>query len=247
MMLRTRGLTKRFGALAAVDGVDLDIQRGKLTSIIGPNGAGKSTLFNLISGCLAPDTGKIDFDGQSAENKRPDQLLARGLARSFQITNLFGGLSVRENVRLAAQANVSRWRFLQRVESVPEPQAKVRRLLDRFELCHLADHEAKHLSHGDQRRLEIAVCMASDPKLLMLDEPTQGMAHHETQMTGNLVRSLVGDVTILLIEHDIDLVMDVSDTVVVMHQGCKIAEGSPDAISAHAAVQDAYLGISADA
>ena len=245
-MLQTRGLTKAFGALRAVDQVDLEVAHGQLTSIIGPNGAGKSTLFNLISGPLKPDHGEIRFEGEPITGRPPYELLQKGIARSFQITNLFGGLTVAENVRLAAQAKTPRREFLSLLDRLEEPQRVAAELLDRFELGHLAGEEARHLSHGDQRRLEIAVCMASRPKLLMLDEPTQGMARDETKKTDELIRKLVGAVTVLLIEHDIDLVMSISDKVVVMHQGRKLAEGTPEKVRHDPEVQDAYLGRMSD-
>ncbi len=245
-MLETHGLTKAFGALAAVDQIDLEVPRGQLTSIIGPNGAGKSTLFNLISGQLQPDQGEIRFEGEPITGRPPYELLKKGIARSFQITNLFGGLTVAENLRLAAQAKTPRRWFLTSLDRLEKPLKIAAELLDRFELAHLAAEEARHLSHGDQRRLEIAVCMASRPKLLMLDEPTQGMAREETKKTDELIRKLVGAVTVLLIEHDIELVMSISDKVVVMHQGRKIAEGVPETVRRNPEVQDAYLGRMSD-
>jgi branched-chain amino acid transport system ATP-binding protein len=245
-MLETHGLTKAFGALAAVDQIDLEVPRGQLTSIIGPNGAGKSTLFNLISGQLQPDQGEIRFEGEPITGRPPYELLKKGIARSFQITNLFGGLTVAENLRLAAQAKTPRRWFLTSLDRLEKPLKIAAELLDRFELAHLAAEEARHLSHGDQRRLEIAVCMASRPKLLMLDEPTQGMAREETKKTDELIRKLVGAVTVLLIEHDIELVMSISDKVVVMHQGRKIAEGAPETVRRDPEVQDAYLGRMSD-
>lgn len=245
-MLRASGLTKTFGALAAVDHVDLEIPRGQLTSIIGPNGAGKSTLFNLISGAIPPDEGDIYFDELPITGRPPHELLRKGIARSFQITNLFGGLTVAENLRLAAQAKITRRRFLITLDRLEEPYEVAVELLDKFELGHLANEPACHLSHGDQRRLEIAVCMASRPKLLMLDEPTQGMAREETDKTDKLIRELVGLVTVLLVEHNIDLVMNISDKVVVMHQGRIIAEGTPDKVRNDPEVLDAYLGRVAD-
>jgi ABC-type branched-chain amino acid transport systems, ATPase component len=245
-MLETHGLTKAFGALAAVDQIDLEVPRGQLTSIIGPNGAGKSTLFNLISGQLQPDQGEIRFEGEPITGRPPYELLKKGIARSFQITNLFGGLTVAENLRLAAQAKTPRRWFLTSLDRLEKPLKIAAELLDRFELAHLAAEEARHLSHGDQRRLEIAVCMASRPKLLMLDEPTQGMAREETKKTDELIRKLVGAVTVLLIEHDIELVMSISDKVVVMHQGRKIAEGAPETVRRNPEVQDAYLGRMSD-
>src|ERR1700693_5613137 len=158
-MLQTRGLTKAFGALAAVDQVDLEVPRGQLTSIIGPNGAGKSPLFTLISGSLRPDQGEIRFEGEPITGRPPYDLLKKGISRSFQITNLFGGLTVAENLRLAAQARTPRHQFLSSLDRLKEPRRIAAELLDRFELTHLAAEEARHLSHGDQRRLEISGCI----------------------------------------------------------------------------------------
>jgi branched-chain amino acid transport system ATP-binding protein len=249
-ILSVRGLTVRFGALVAVNDVSFDAERGRITSVIGPNGAGKSTLFNLISGAIAPRAGRTLLDGADVTGWTPDRLLKAGLARSFQITNLFFELSVRENLRLAAQfvqpgpqlANV-----LRPVSASRVALARVDELTERFGLHDKLDELAGYLSHGEQRRLEIAVALAARPRLLLLDEPTQGMSHTDTQDTAALIRSLAGDLSILLIEHDVELVMNLSDHVVVMHQGAKLAEGTPQAVRANPAVQAAYFGEHRDA
>jgi branched-chain amino acid transport system ATP-binding protein len=249
-ILSVRGLTVRFGALVAVNDVSFDAERGRITSVIGPNGAGKSTLFNLISGAIAPRAGRTLLDGADVTGWTPDRLLKAGLARSFQITNLFFELSVRENLRLAAQfvqpgpqlANV-----LRPVSASRVALARVDELTERFGLHDKLDELAGYLSHGEQRRLEIAVALAARPRLLLLDEPTQGMSHTDTQDTAALIRNLAGDLSILLIEHDVELVMNLSDHVVVMHQGAKLAEGTPQAVRANPAVQAAYFGEHRDA
>jgi branched-chain amino acid transport system ATP-binding protein len=250
IILSVERLTVRFGALAAVNDVSFVAERGRITSVIGPNGAGKSSLFNLISGAIRPQAGRVTLDGRDVTGWRPDRLLAAGLSRSFQITNLFFELTVRENLRLAAQfvqpgpqlSNV-----LRPVAASRAALARVDELVERFDLHAKLDELAGYLSHGEQRRLEIAVSLAARPRLLLLDEPTQGMSHTDTQDTAALIRSLAGETSILLIEHDVDLVMDLSDHVVVMHQGQKLAEGRPQAVRANPAVQAAYFGEHADA
>jgi branched-chain amino acid transport system ATP-binding protein len=173
----------------------------------------------------------------------PYVLTGLGVARSFQITNLFFGLSVLENVRLACQSLERRGRYLVRLDRLATPLARAHEILAEFGISEQADELVGNLSHGDQRRVEIALCMALDPKLLMLDEPTQGMSPSETADIDGLIKSLAGRVTVLLIEHDIDLVMSLSDHVVVMHQGQKLFEGTPSAVSASPAVRQAYLGV----
>jgi len=238
----------RFGALRAVDDVSFDAQRGHITAVIGPNGAGKSSLFNLISGAIRPSAGCVEFDGREVTGARPDRMLAHGLARSFQITNLFFELPVRENLRLAAQFLCGGRGLLRPVAASRVALQRVDELLERFRLQAQADALAGTLSHGEQRRLEIAVALAARPRMLLLDEPTQGMSHADTQETEAMIRSLAGDqLSILLVEHDVDLVMNLSDHVVVMHQGAKLAEGPPQQVRADAAVQAAYFGDAAHA
>jgi branched-chain amino acid transport system ATP-binding protein len=230
--------------------VSFDAERGRITSVIGPNGAGKSSLFNLISGAIAPRAGRTLLDGADVTGWKPDRLLKAGLARSFQITNLFFELSVRENLRLAAQfvqPGPQLASVLRPVSASRAALARVDELTERFGLHDKLDELAGYLSHGEQRRLEIAVALAARPRLLLLDEPTQGMSHIDTQDTAALIRSLAGDLSILLIEHDVELVMNLSDHVVVMHQGAKLAEGTPQAVRANPAVQAAYFGEHHDA
>jgi branched-chain amino acid transport system ATP-binding protein len=241
-MIKVRGLSKAFGALRAVSELDFEAAPCRITSIIGPNGAGKSTVFNLISGTLPPDAGTVELDGQDVTGAPPYRMARLGIARSFQITNLFFGLPVVENIRLACQNRERRSRYLTRLDRLAAPAARAREIAGEFGLADSADELVGNLSHGDQRRVEIAVAMALAPKLLMLDEPTQGMSPAETAEVDALIKSLAGRVTVLLIEHDIDLVMSISDHVIVMHQGRKLFEGTPSEVRASAAVRDAYLG-----
>jgi len=243
-ILSVRGLGVRFGALQAVNDVSLDAQRGQITAIIGPNGAGKSSLFNLISGAIAPSTGNVLFEGEDVTGASPDRMLRAGLARSFQITNLFFELPVRENLRLAAQFLEQGQGWLRPVGSSSSAGARVDELIAQFDLQAQADALAGYLSHGEQRRLEIAVALAARPRMLLLDEPTQGMSHADTQETEALIRSLATEhgLSILLVEHDVELVMNLSDHVVVMHQGQKLAEGTPAEVRGNASVQAAYFG-----
>lgn len=243
-ILSVRGLGVRFGALQAVNDVSLDAQRGKITAIIGPNGAGKSSLFNLISGAIAPSTGNVLFEGEDVTGASPDRMLRAGLARSFQITNLFFELPVRENLRLAAQFLEQGQGWLRPVGSSSSAGARVDELIAQFDLQAQANALAGYLSHGEQRRLEIAVALAARPRMLLLDEPTQGMSHADTQETEALIRSLATEhgLSILLVEHDVELVMNLSDHVVVMHQGQKLAEGTPAEVRGNASVQAAYFG-----
>ena len=247
-ILSIDGLTVRFGALVAVDAVSFDVQRGCITSVIGPNGAGKSSLFNLVSGAIRPAAGRVLLDGVDLTGFAAHRMLAAGLARSFQITNLFFELPVRENLRLAAQFVEGSGRLFRATSASRAALARVDELIERFELQARADELAGFLSHGEQRRLEIAVALASRPKVLLLDEPTQGMSQTDTQETAELIRRLVdSSLTVLLVEHDVDLVMRLSDRVVVMHQGAKLAEGTPDVVRADPAVQAAYFGDAARA
>jgi len=243
-ILSVKGISVQFGALKAVQDVSFEAQPGKITAVIGPNGAGKSSLFNLISGAIRPSSGSVRFDGEDVTGRAPHQLLRYGLSRSFQITNLFFELPVRENLRLAAQ-------FLEQGRGLFRPlarsqaaAARVDELLEQFDLRSKADELAGYLSHGEQRRLEIAVSLASRPRMLLLDEPTQGMSHGDTRETESLIRGLSHNhgLSILLVEHDVDLVMQLSDFVVVMHQGQKLAEGTPAEVRANPAVQAAYFG-----
>lgn len=243
-VLSVNGLSVQFGALRAVHDLSFEAQAGQITAVIGPNGAGKSSLFNLISGAIRPSAGTVHFDGREVTGLPPHRMLAAGLSRSFQITNLFFELPVRENLRLAAQYLEQGQGLLRPLSRSARAAQRVEELLTQFELAGQADELAGFLSHGEQRRLEIAVALASRPRMLLLDEPTQGMSHADTRDTEVLIRRLAREdgLSILLVEHDVDLVMDLSDHVVVMHQGQKLAEGAPAAVRANAAVQTAYFG-----
>lgn len=243
-VLSLHGLGVHFGNLRAVHDVSFEARRGKITAVIGPNGAGKSSLFNLISGAITPSAGQVFFDGREVTGNPPDRMLRAGLSRSFQITNLFFELPVHENLRLAAHLLEQGKGWLRPVSASRQAEQRVQELIDQFGLQDKADELAGYLSHGEQRRLEIAVSLASRPRMLLLDEPTQGMSHAYTQETEALIRSLATEhgLSILLVEHDVDLVMNLSDHVVVMHQGQKLAEGTPAQVRANPQVQEAYFG-----
>ncbi|MFP8955829.1 ABC transporter ATP-binding protein [Natrialbaceae archaeon A-CW3] len=246
-ILEIDGLVKRFGAFTAIDDVSMTVQDGEFRSVIGPNGAGKTTLFNLVSGAIPVTAGTVRFDGDDITSMSPEERVRAGIGRSFQISNVFGGLTVRENVRLAAQSNhqdeyniiESLFKTTDRYDDI---NVATERTLERIGLVDLAEVEANALAYGDRRRLEIGVVLAADPALVLLDEPTAGMSVEETRETIELIESVLHDQTLLLIEHDIELVMELSDRITVLNQGEVIAEGAPEMIASDQAVQDAYLG-----
>ena len=246
-VLRTENLTRRFGELVAVDDVNLAVREGEFRSIIGPNGAGKTTLFNLVSGAMAPTEGRVVFAGEDVTGLGPHERVRRGMGRSFQISNVFGGLTVRENVRLAAQSVVEGTfgpyeALLKPTGGFPEVLARTDEVLSRIDLDDQAGTVADALAYGDRRRLEIGIVLATDPELVLLDEPTAGMSGDETRETIDLIREVLAEKTLVLVEHDIDLVMELSDTITVLHYGRILAEGTPEEIAASDEVQEAYLG-----
>jgi branched-chain amino acid transport system ATP-binding protein len=256
-VLVARGVVKEFGALRAVDGVDLVIRRGELLSVIGPNGAGKTTFFNALTGLFPPDGGHVSFGDQDVTGMAPHALVRRGLARSFQIVSVFGELSVFENVRLAVQARTPARRSLfRRADALSDVNAETWATLDEMGLAKLAALRAASLSHGDQRLLEIAIVLATRPELLLLDEPLAGLAQADRTKVAEMIRRLAGTghsddrtghsddrtITVILIEHDIDRVLAISDRIVVLHQGRLIAGGTPDEIQKNPEVQAAYMG-----
>ncbi|MCB1439792.1 MAG: ABC transporter ATP-binding protein [Nitratireductor sp.] len=241
-VMSIEGLSKSFGGLKAVNNVSFDVANNAITTVIGPNGAGKTTLFNLVSGAISPAAGRVRMGDRDVTGFKPAELQRAGLARSFQITNLFFEMTVRENLRLAAQRLEPMSHTLRPLRRIGRAAEKVDALMERFGFTSRAHDQVGFLSHGEQRRLEIAMCLASEPAILMLDEPTQGMSHGDTGDTAEMIRGLKDEVSIMLIEHDIGLVMDLSDHVVVMHQGQKLAEGEPGKIRANPAVQAAYFG-----
>ena len=243
-LVRTERLTKAFGALTAVDGVSIEVQEGSLHSVIGPNGAGKTTFFNLLTGQLAPTSGRIVFDGRDIAGTPPHHIARLGIARSFQRTSIFPALTIADNVWLAAFARQESWRGLawRRADGYPALTDRARAVLGEVGLAGKADQPARAISHGEQRQLELAIALAAAPRLLLLDEPAAGLSPDETQKMVALVRALKGRYTIVLIEHKIDVVMTMSDRISVMHFGSVIAEGSPTEIQRNAEVRRAYLG-----
>ena len=229
MILSTRGLTKSFDGLKAVTDVDFDLPQGEVRALIGPNGAGKTTLVSMICGRITPSAGSISFDGRDITTLSAHKRIGRGMAYTFQITSVFPRLDARENVALAARRG-------------GKGDAAVEAALARVGLEGRADQEAGDLSYGHQRLLEIAMGLVQEPRLLILDEPTQGLAEAEIDGFKTLIRELAGDTTILLIEHNMSVVMELAEQVTVLNFGEILAEGTPAEIHENAAVQAAYLG-----
>jgi branched-chain amino acid transport system ATP-binding protein len=243
-LLRTEKLTRAYGSLIAVDRVDMTVRQGELRSIIGPNGAGKTTFFRLISGEVAPTSGRIWFRDREVTGL-PQHAVARlGIGKSYQITNVFPHLSVLENVRVAVQGYARSFNFWSRADHLVDVRDKALSLLRTMGLESRAERLAAHLSHGEKRHLELAIALASDPVLLLLDEPTAGMSPEETDETIVLIRELANGRTIVLVEHKMKLVMRISDRITVLHQGQVLADGTPEEIRANELVQRTYLGAS---
>jgi branched-chain amino acid transport system ATP-binding protein len=241
VILETRGLTKRFGGLTALHDVSLRVARGEIRAIIGPNGAGKSTLFNCLTGVLPPTAGRILFDGEDITGLRPNEVSHKAIARSYQITNILPGATVLENVRIAAQSRHHSWNLFRHHRSFVDIIARAEAVLAAVDLAGKADELAANLAHGDQRTLEIAIALATEPKLLCLDEPTAGMSVAETHATVELVRRIAADLTILIVEHDMEVVMGLAQRITVLHYGEVLAEGAPAEIQGDARVQEVYL------
>jgi branched-chain amino acid transport system ATP-binding protein len=230
-LLQARGLTRYFGGLRAVDGVDFDLTSGEIHALIGPNGAGKTTFVGLLCGRVDPQSGTIVFDGKDITDLPPHARVARGIAYTFQITSIYARLSVFDNVALAVQ-----WR------GAKDLRRESMAALARVGLQNLAEQTAGTLAYGHQRLLEIAMGLALKPRLLILDEPTQGLANAEIDAFKTLIQGFIPQTTVLLIEHNMDVVMDLADRITVLNDGRLLAQGTPAEIRANAAVQAAYLG-----
>ncbi len=239
-----QGLTKNFGGLRAVDHVDLEVKAGERRGIIGPNGAGKTTLFNLICGEFPPSDGRIVHFGKDVTRIPAHKRIALGIARTFQITNLFPNLTVLQNVLLAAQG-LERTKYVMYlpISSYSHLYEKSERFLKEFELWEKRDILVKNLSHGDQRQIEISLALVGQPRLLLLDEPTAGLSPAETLSFTTMLKKLDPDMTILLIEHDMDVAFEFAENITVLHQGSLIASGNNEDIKANTKVQEIYLGM----
>jgi branched-chain amino acid transport system ATP-binding protein len=244
-LLEVKNVSRHFGSLVAVRGVSMSVENGELRAVIGPNGAGKTTFFNLISGFLAPTSGRILFDRQDITNLLPARRVWRGIARTFQVTEIFPELTVRENLRIAVEV-ASGYRLRPWISRHADAviSTRVTDLCDKGGLADREDRAVGELSHGDQRATEIMMALALNPRLLLLDEPTAGMGDQETYNITRLIRQLHQDhkLSIVLIEHDMRVVFHLADRIMVLAEGAMLAEGTPQEIAANEAVQAAYLG-----
>jgi branched-chain amino acid transport system ATP-binding protein len=242
-ILTTQNLTIAFGGLRAVDEVTLEIEKGKLTSVIGPNGAGKTTLFNLLTGFYKPSSGKIFFNGKEITSLPVHKIVKLGISRSFQILKIFSDMTVFENIRVAVQAQLNHgMEFFVSRDRLTDVWKRTEEILEEIRLTPKAHLKAKNLSYGDKRILEIGLSLAGDPQMLLLDEPTSGVGAHEREGVARFIHDLTKKWTVLLVEHDMDIVMGISDRIVVMQQGRIIANGSPEEIKKNDTVKEVYLG-----
>jgi branched-chain amino acid transport system ATP-binding protein len=241
-ILAVENVSKRFGNFVALNNVSVAFERNKLTAIIGPNGAGKSTFFNVISGAFAPTQGRMRFEGQDITGSQQHEFSRMGIAKSFQITNIFKQLSAHENVRVAAQMRHSRFELLRARSSLTDVTTEADQLLARVGLEAVGAKPAADLAHGQQRALEIAMALASKPKLLLMDEPTAGMSPEETRTMMDLITSLTAQCTVVLVEHKMKMVMGLCERLIVLHHGELLAQGTPDEIRGNAEVRRVYLG-----
>ena len=240
-MLRTEALSIRFGGLTALNKVNFELRRGEIRAIIGPNGAGKSTFFNCLTGVLRPTSGRILFKGEEITGLPPDRISQKGIARSYQITNLLPNATALENVRIAAQSRRHSWSMLRHHSAYADLMGKAEAVLQSVGLRAKAYELAANLSHGEQRNLEIGIALATEPQLLCLDEPTAGMSAPETRDTMELVRRIAKNLTILIVEHDMQVVMGLAQRITVLHYGEVLADGPPAEIQQNPRVREVYL------
>jgi len=231
----------QFGGLTALNHVSVAVAPGEVRAVIGPNGAGKSTLFNCLTGVQRPTSGRIVLDGEDVTGLPPHAISHKGIARSYQITNILPGATVLENVRIAAQSRRHGWGLWRHHLAYRDVVDRARHVLAAVGLEDKAEEQAANLSHGEQRNLEIGIALATEPRVLCLDEPTAGMSAAETRATVELVRRIASDYTILIVEHDMEVVMGLARTITVLHYGEVLAEGTPAEIQANARVQEVYL------
>jgi len=243
-LLRTEKISKHFGGLRAVDGVDFSLRTGELKSIIGPNGAGKTTLFNLIAGLFRPSSGRVFFEGRDISRLSLHRTSRLGVTKTFQITHLFPSLTVFENVRISAQSRRTTFNLWRTTHSLAELNERVLHILEQVELIDKRSWLASTLSHGERRYLEIGIALAAEPKVLLLDEPTAGMSYAETRLCAELIQRLNKSLqlSIVLVEHDMSVVMGISERIVVLNEGRLLAEGTPQEVSDNEEVQRVYLG-----
>jgi branched-chain amino acid transport system ATP-binding protein len=241
-ILEVEGISKHFGRFVALNKVSASFQAHKLSAIIGPNGAGKSTFFNVVSGAFPPTTGRLKFKGRDITGLAQHEFARIGIAKSFQITNVFKQLSAHENVRVAVQMRYSRYQLLRARAEMRELSDRAAELLQRVGLAGLRDRPAADLAHGQQRALEVAMALAAEPELLLMDEPTAGMSPEETKVMMDLIVALAAERTVILVEHKMKLVMGICERLLVLHHGEFLAEGTPADIKANADVRRVYLG-----
>lgn len=242
-IVSTHSLTKSFSGLMAVNDVSWELRKNQTMGVVGPNGAGKSTFFNLITGVLSPTSGKIRFQGEDITSMRPDKIVRKGIAKTFQTNNLFADETVEDNIKIAAQSTHSRYDLFRRADSLSAVDETTDRLIHQLGLEELRTEIVETLSHGDQRKVEIGLTLATDPEVIFLDEPTSGVSNEEMDELGDVFASLIddGDYTVVLIEHNIDFLMELVDEITVLHEGEILIQDKPESVMENDRVQNVYL------